>query len=134
MGRPIPKPLPHAVDKRQQKQDDRRAEEAVRREVRRLDQHRCRVCGRRSNCVHEDLPRGAGGAVSLENSFVACFLPDGGLCHTLLQRHQITPVMADGSEPFNARAELLFEMTERIAEIAFEHRPRPAHIRILEGE
>lgn len=92
------------------------------------------MCARETRVVHEHKTRGAGGRVSQENSFCACDVIDGGLCHPLLQRHQITPVMAQGSEdePFDAREALVFEMTDQVAHLAFTDRPIPAHVRIVE--
>jgi hypothetical protein len=42
--------------------------------------------------------------------------------------------MADGSEAFDARSALLFEMSKATAFRVFENRPIPAHVRILEDE
>ena len=130
---PYWKPLPRAVDRRQQKRDDEREDRRARIEVRKHGRYRCRVSGRKTSVVHEEKRRGAGGRVSLENSYLACDVDDGGLCHPLLQRRLMYAVMANGSEHFDAREDLVFEMTEKIAQLAFEHRPRPAHVRIVEG-
>lgn len=126
------KPLPHAVDKLAAKRDAARADSRMKLQVRQRDGYRCRVCGRHSRTVHEHPPRSLGTQVSLEHSFVACDVPEGGLCHPLLQRHLIVPVMVDGGE-FNASSELAFDMTEQAAVIAFATRGRPAQVRIIPG-
>lgn len=71
--------------------------------------------------------------MSLENSYLACDVGDGGLCHPLLQRRFMDAVMANGGDEFDAREDLVFEMTEVIAKLAFEKRKRPAHVRIVES-
>jgi hypothetical protein len=121
---------PFWKEPRQSAVEERRAREAVRRS----DARRCRVCYRRSASVHEEKRRGAGGRVTLANSFVACEVSDGGGCHPLLQARLIRAVMADGSEEFNARGSLEFEMTKAIANRVFPGGVCPAHVRIVEGE
>ncbi len=125
------KPLPRAVDRVRKRRRGDRDDERARQEVRQHWRFRCRVCGRKTSVVHENKRRGAGGRVSLANSFLACDVDDGGTCHPLLQGRFIYPVMASGSEVFDAREELVFEMTEKVAQIVFERRPRPAHVRIV---
>ena len=73
--------------------------------------------------------------MSRENSFCACDVGDGGLCHPLLQRDDIQPVMAiGGSEaPFDANEPLEFEMTVRVAQKVFPDGRILAHVRIVEG-
>ncbi len=127
------KPLPRAVEVLRKRDRDAGAEERARGKVRKRDQYRCRVCWRPTKVVHEDKRRGAGGKVSLQNSFCACDVLDGGLCHPLLQGYRIDPVMASGAEAFNATEDLVFEMTELIAALVFKDRPRPAHVRIASG-
>lgn len=83
--------------------------------------------------MHEHKTRGAGGRVSLPNSFCACDAGDGGLCHPLLQRDDILPVMADGSEAFNATEALEFEMTDRVAAKVFPDGRILARVRIVEA-
>lgn len=129
----MPKPLPRQVDQRMRNRDLAREDHRARQQVRQFWKYRCRVCGRKTGVVHEDKRRGAGGVVSLQNSFLACDVPNDGVCHGLLGTRHITPVMANGAEVFDAREELVFEMTEDVAAIVFEKRPRPAHIRIVEG-
>jgi hypothetical protein len=131
---PFWKPLPHKVAQRDHRRKDAAAEERARGNVRQHGHYRCRVCGRPTKVVHEEKRRGAGGRVSLENSYLACDVGDGGICHPLLQNRFIAAVMADGSEAFDARKELIFEMPERIAKRVFDDRTRPPHIRILEGD
>jgi hypothetical protein len=126
------KPLPVAVDRRQERRQLDAKDERARTRVRQEDQYRCRLCGRPTRVVHEQERRGAGGTVSLENSYLACDVFEGGLCHVLLQRYLITARMGNGSEVFDAREDLVFEMPEKIARLVFETRPRPPHVRIVE--
>lgn len=127
------KPLPRAVKKRQAKRDAAAADERARKAVRAHWHYRCRVCGRRTSVVHEEKRRGAGGAVSLANSYLACDVDDNGVYHPLLQQYRIYAVMAsDRDTPFDASEDLVFEMSEAIATIVFERRPRPAHVRIVQ--
>ncbi len=123
------KPLPHKVTKRAKNRADLKADEAARQEVRKEDRYRCRVCERKTHVVHEHKRRGAGGVVSLQNSFLACDEIDGGVCHPLLQSRHITPICP--VDPFDAREDLVFEMTEKVAAIVFERRTRTDQVRIL---
>lgn len=125
--------LPHAIEQRKKKRQEERHDDRARNEIRRLDSHRCRVCGRKTNVVHEEKRRGAGGQVTAANSYLACDIDTNGVCHPLLQTYRIWAVMASGAEAFNAREELLFEMTEEIAELVFEGRSRTAQVRIVES-
>lgn len=129
---PFWKELPQAVDRRKRKRDSDRDEDLARKQVREYWHYRCRVCGRRTSVVHEEKRRGAGGVVSLRNSYLACDVVDGGVCHPLLQTYRIWAVMENGSDTFDARKPLVFEMSEAIAKLVFEGRPRPPHIRITE--
>jgi len=127
------KPLPRAVDKRAKRRTAAAADQRARKAVREHWRYRCRVCGRRTSVVHEQKRRGAGGLVSLQNSYLACSVDDGGVCHDLLQLYRIVAVMAsDRDAPFDASEDLVFEMPEAIAELVFENRPRPAHVRIVQ--
>lgn len=83
--------------------------------------------------MHENKRRGAGGQVSLENSFQACDVLDGGLCHPLLGTRRIEPVMANGAEEFDANEDLVFEMTAATAQRVFGDRYRPVRVRLVEG-
>lgn len=133
MTRSLEKPLPHKVTKRADQRQASRDDNEARKEIRALDGHRCRVCGRKTNVVHEQKRRGAGGKVSPDNSYLACDVIDGGVCHPLLQRYRIYARMASGAEEFNAREDLVFEMTQKIAELVFERRALTAHVRIVEA-
>jgi hypothetical protein len=121
-----------AIDKVSKKRQAARDDKRDRDKVRQRDGYRCRLCGRRTSTVHEDKRRGAGGKVSLTNSLLLCDVHDGGLCHPLTGMRWIEPVMANGAEEFDANEDLVFEMTESTARRAFDNRPRPAHVRILE--
>ena len=83
--------------------------------------------------MHEHKTRGAGGRASLQNSFCACDVVDNGQCHPLLQRDDILPVMADGSDGFDASDALEFEMTETVAAKVFPDGSILAHVRIVEA-
>jgi hypothetical protein len=128
-GKPNWKPLPHKVAKRTRSRADAIEDDRRREQVRIHHGRKCLVCRRRTNVVHEHKRRGAGGEVSLQNSYTACDEIDGGLCHPLLQRRRIMPVCR--VEPFDAREIEAFEMSEEIAALVFERRPRPEHIRIV---
>jgi hypothetical protein len=130
---PSLKPLPRQVDRRHKHRHDHRADEAARREVRKHWKFRCRICGRKTSVVHEHKRRGAGGEVSLQNSYLACDESDGGLCHPLAQSRHIQPVMVNCADVFDAREDLVFEMTAKVAQLVFERRSLPAHVRIVEG-
>ena len=119
---------PNWKPQRQTPSQQRREKE----QVRKRDSSRCRVCTRPTRVVHEHKTRGAGGRVSLENSFCACDVGDGGQCHPLLQRDDIMPVQAaDREAAFDATEPLDFEMTERVARKVFDDRPILAHVRIV---
>jgi hypothetical protein len=125
----MPKPLPRAIGRRVKSRMDAFEDERRRNEVRVLHGRRCLVCGRKTNVVHEHKRRGAGGEVSLTNSFLACDEADGGVCHPLLGTRHIMPICP--VEPFDAREPLLFEMTEDVAKLVFERRSLPSHIRLV---
>jgi hypothetical protein len=129
---PFWKDLPRAVDKRATRATREREDQRAKTAVRQADRYRCRVCGRGTKVVHEHPPRSLGTRPSLASSFCACDVLDGGVCHPLLQRHRIVPVMADGRDRFHARGPLLFEMTEAVAVVVFKDRPRPPHVRIVD--
>jgi hypothetical protein len=128
-GKPNWKPLPYAVTRLKKEKRTAADDERARTKIRKLDSYTCRVCGRRTMVVHEHKRRGAGGVVSAENSFCACDVLDGGLCHPLLQARSIHPVCP--VDPFNAREALVFEMTRKIADEAFHDRPVTPHVRIV---
>src|SRR5438876_19155 len=114
-----PKPLPRAAEKllkdREARVDDRASKHAIRV----YHGFRCCVCLKKGTIeVHEQHRRGAGGVVSLSNSFLAC-APPTGACHRLLQVRDIEAEMRDGSPIFDARNPLKFSMGQRIADIVF---------------
>ena len=125
------KPDRRRVDRRRKRARERE-EDIARAQVRLFWNFRCRVCGRQTSTVHEHKRRGAGGKVSLTNSFLACDLQDGGVCHPLLQDRYVNPRMANGAETFDASAGLIFEMNWRAAKLIFGSRSLPAHVRIVE--
>lgn len=113
------KPLPRAVAKarkaRMESNDDRKSKA----EIRAFHGHRCTCCLRKGSLeVHEEKRRGAGGIVSLQNSYLAC-VPPTGACHALLQRRFISCERKDSQEPFDAREPLLFTMSARVLNEAF---------------
>jgi hypothetical protein len=131
-GSACPKPLPHKVTKVRQGKVDKVADEQAREEIRILYKRRCQVCGRKTNTVHEHKRRGAGGIVCVENSFTACDLIDGGMCHPLLQARQIVPLV--DREPLvegdDVRATTGFRMNTPVHKLVFAHRAQPTHIDI----
>lgn len=128
------KPLPRAIEKLRKQKTTSRDDERARNKVRAHWREKCRVCGRRTRVVHEEKRRGAGGPVSLANSYLACDVINGGACHPLLQNRFIYARMANGADEFDAQEDLVFEMTEKIAVIVFDKRARPAHVRIVDGD
>jgi len=126
----FPKPLPRAVEKVQTAKQELRDDRASRHEVRVYHGFRCNVCLRKGAIeVHERKRRGAGGLVSLKNSFLAC-VPPTGACHRLLQVREIQDEMADGSEDFDARKPIRFVMSQRVADVVFPHGRIPTHIHV----
>lgn len=127
----LAKPLPRAalkLAKRRQAQKDDRAVKAT---IRAFHGHRCAVCRKRGSLeVHEQKRRGAGGVVSLENSYPVCVLPTGA-CHDLLQSRHIEAEMADGAEAFDARRPLKFTMGQRVADLVFPSGQIPAHVHVI---
>jgi len=123
------KPLPRKVQKRSKRRVEKRDDEAARKKVREYWGFKCCVCKRKTSTVHEEKRRGAGGEVSLRNSYLACDEIDGGVCHPLLQSRDIYAVCP--GEIFDARKIERFEMTKAIAALVFERRARPASVRIV---
>lgn len=110
-GKSTMKPLPRAYTKLLRQRQDRREVEAIKREIRARDHHECRCCNRRNPLeVHEHKRRGAGGDVSLVNSFTLC-----RACHSLIQTRHIQVEMADGLTTFDANFPLRFLVPKDIA-------------------
>ena len=84
----FPKPPSRLLEKHQQRTRIELKSKAAKRAVMERDQHRCRVCGKEAESVHELRFRSLGGKVSLENSIAVC---GSGTtkCHGKLQRHRI---------------------------------------------
>lgn len=124
--------VPHKVKKLLRGKVDKRQDEKDRDVIRDWYKRRCFVCGRKSTTVHEHKRRGAGGVVSLTNSFVGCDVSEGGMCHPLLQARQIVPLV--GSEPLEIGGDVRtitgFRMTEKTHRLVFSHRSVPSHIEI----
>lgn len=78
--------------------------------VRIRDHHRCRVCNRPSQSVHEIKAKGAGGEVSLQNSIAVCGRLVGvePSCHTYLQAYVVRVTPAVGSTDIDANEHILF--------------------------
>ena len=70
--------------------------------------------------------------MSLLNSFTACDVCDGGVCHPLLQSRQIVPIAGD--EPLaigdDVRKITGFRMDSKVHRMVFSHRATPGHIEI----
>ena len=131
-GVACPKPLPRKVEKLLKQKAEKRDDGKERDEIRKFYKRRCCVCGRKTNTVHENKRRGAGGLVDLSNSFLACDIVDGGVCHPLLQARQIEPLV--NRVPLtlggDVRAITGFRMNSRTHRLAFSHRSTPTHIEI----
>jgi hypothetical protein len=127
----LSKPLPRAALKLEKRRLSRKDDRAIKAEIRAYHGHRCKVCRKRGNLeVHEEKRRGAGGLVSLVNSYPVCVLPTGA-CHDLLQSRHIEAEMADGSETFDARKPLRFVMGQRVADIVFPSGRIPEHVTVI---
>lgn len=125
------KPLPSAVSKIQQQRAELRDDRRTKAEIRALHGHRCAVCRRKGSLeVHEEKRRGAGGLVSLQNSYPAC-VPPTGACHRLLQTRHVLAEMADGAEVFDAQRPLRFLMPQRVADVVFPNGQIPAHVHVV---
>lgn len=103
LSMPVPQPKPPSRVREKERAIVRKESlsKAVKRAVMERDQHRCRVCGKPAESVHERRFRSLGGKVSLENSFATCGDGTRG-CHGKLQRNRI---LVMGS---NANGELTF--------------------------
>ena len=127
----FPKPLPRAVEKVQNHREDRKYDRVNKHAIRVYHAFRCSVCGKKGAIeVHEEKRRGAGGVVSLSNSYLAC-VPPTGACHRLLQTRAIQAEMLDGSDVFDARKPILFTMSQRVADVVFPRGPIPKHVHVL---
>jgi hypothetical protein len=127
----FPKPLPRAVRKLQAARADVRDDRKVKAEIRAFHGHRCCVCLKKGSLeVHEEKRRGAGGPVSLRNSYTACVLPTGA-CHHLLQYRHIYAERVDGEEPFDATMPLRFTMSRSVADAVFPSGHVPRHVHVL---
>ena len=120
------KPLPRSLLRRADLRAKQRDDEAIKAQVRARDKHRCRVCGRKPVDVHEEKRRGAGGSVSLVNSFAA-----DRACHDLLQGRHMYAEMADGSEKFDANRNLRFVTSQRVADLLWANGQIPKHVHVL---
>ncbi len=78
----ILKPLPRSLLKRQQAREALRDDRKAKAEVKAADGYRCRCCGSKDGVdCHEHKRRGAGGAITLANSYALC-----RVCHDLMTR------------------------------------------------
>jgi hypothetical protein len=128
---PQPKPLPRAVQKIKAHKDERKDDRVRKHVIRAFHEFRCSVCGKKGSIeVHEEKRRGAGGEVTLVNSYLAC-VPPTGACHALLQDRFIYAEMADGSEDFDARKPMRFSMSQRVADAVFPQGRIPAHCHVI---
>lgn len=125
----FPKPLPRAVEKVKAHKADQKDDRVRKHVVRTYHGFRCCVCGKKGSIeVHEEKRRGAGGEVSLQNSYLAC-VPPTGACHALLQNRHIC-AETDGPE-FDATRNLRFSMSQRVADAVFPHGQLPKHVHVI---
>lgn len=125
---------PRAATRQHRREADRqfRAEQALKQQIRADADDQCAVCGVLALEAHEIRPKSLGGVVSRENTIPVC-TPPYGLCHALLQRHEI---LAENVEPLpgalwpDATRPLFFLMAARIARKVFGDRPLPATVRV----
>ena len=124
----VPKPTPHILTKMLRQRQDRREDEAIKREIRVRDHHTCRCCNRDGREVHEHKRRGAGGVVSLTNSMTLC-----KVCHSLIGDRYIQVEMADGLKTFDANFPLRFLVPKDIAKTLL---PKyiPAQVTVIDDE
>lgn len=123
------KPLPRAFTQRIKQRADRRSEKVIKRQVKQRDHFACRCCNRKDQLdTHEHKRRGAGGEVSLTNSFTLC-----RPCHSLIQTRHIQVEMADGLTTFDANFPLRFLVPRGIADVLL---PKyiPAQVTVIEDE
>jgi hypothetical protein len=118
-GKPCPKPLPRATSKVARVKRAVSEDKKAKAEIREFHGQRCTCCQRKGYLeVHEEKRRGAGGVVSLQNSYLAC-VPPTGSCHALLQQRHIYAERKDGREPFDATKPLRFTMSRRVLNQVF---------------
>ena len=89
----FPKPVPSKTQKRKKKAEKGQWVSWVRERVFERDNHRCRVCHKRAEEMHEIVFRSLGGLVSLNNSIAVC-----RACHVHLQRHVLDVVGDNANE------------------------------------
>lgn len=134
MPQPLWKEPRRALNKVAKARQTRAADEQARKAVRYRDHYTCRLCGRKTSVVHEHKRRGAGGKVTLQNSFCLCSVEDGGLCHDLVGTRWVYPVMVDGAETFDASRVIVFHLSRSTATRIFGTlRSIPSHVLIVEG-
>ena len=100
----FPKPVSRLLSKLVRQRKQRSLSAAVKRAVQERDDHTCRVCGKRSQSVHEMRPVSIGGEVALKNCIAVCGSGTTG-CHGKLQRHELIPIggSANGHLRFRER-------------------------------
>lgn len=131
---PLWKEPRRALDKAAKARQTRAANEKARQAVRSRDRYTCRLCGRKTSVVHEHKRRGAGGKVTLQNSFCLCSGENSGLCHDLVGTRWVYPVMVDGAEIFDASRAIVFHLSRSTATRIFGASGSiPAHVLIVEG-
>src|SRR5690606_24714483 len=119
------KPLPRSLRKLAAKRDAAKAEREVKAAVKARDGFRCRVCLRKGpvDC-HEEKRRGAGGNVSLANSYAVC-----RICHDLLQSRHIAA--EQDRELFDASQPIRFLTTRQVADLVWPSGNIPAHVHVI---
>lgn len=122
------KPLPRSLLRRADLRAKQRYDESIKAQVRARDKHKCRVCGRKPVDVHEEKRRGAGGSISLVNSYAA-----DRACHDLLQYRHMYAEMADGSDKFDANKPLRFVTSQKVADLLWANGQVPSHVHVVPG-
>jgi hypothetical protein len=91
-GLKFPKPVSKKTEKRKKKSKNRAWVSWVRERVFTRDSHRCRVCQKPAEEMHEIQFRSLGGLVSLKNSIAVC-----RSCHQDLQQLRVDVVGDDAN-------------------------------------
>jgi hypothetical protein len=119
--KPLPRRLVKLAEKRQAQKDDR----AIKADVRARDKFRCRVTGSREALdVHEEKRRGAGGKVSLQNSYTVT-----RVAHDLLQSRHI--VAEQDGETFDANLPIRFVTSQKVADLLFPSGRIPPQVHVI---
>jgi hypothetical protein len=120
-SKPLPRSALKFAAKRQAQRDDR----AIKAQIKARDQYRCRVTGSRDVLdVHEEKRRGAGGKVSLANSYTVT-----RVAHDLLQSRHI--VAEQDGETFDANLPIRFVTSQKVADLLFPSGRIPPQVHVI---